>query len=142
LGERILNTKSSVFVVLVASLALGCGWQAQRREVLRAPSPDGRLEVVVEEVNPSGLSDYEFHVHVVLRGEPTENGRAVAVFESVKSTAGRIPAVRWDAANSLVLSFKKAKVFGYRNNWHDIHYDSGSSQVEIRLEHPPRGFVR
>jgi hypothetical protein len=78
--------------------------------VARVPSPDGRLEAILEETNGGATTSFAYDVSVVKKGErPSAPARVASFYGAVRSDSAYGVNLVWLGPTSLELQYLRAK---------------------------------
>jgi len=119
-------------LVGLAALVLGAAGCGQYQEILRLPSPDGRVDAVVVEVEAGSGNPYVYQVHLVARGARWQKGHERLVY--VNPVRFR---VAWRDARHLELCYDDARFLSGGDRAAPRAGRSPEDLVEIERVTPP-----
>lgn len=111
--------------------------KTDRKELMRAASPDGRFDgVLVADYWGGAMGGIDWFVYIVKRGRPAPADPNNAVFFAESMRGERI---RWKQAHLLEIGYDRAQIARFRNLWalNEIEnvgaYGQNDYYVELRL---------
>lgn len=120
--------KTSWFVLLGVIVLAGCGkcGLCEDSELLRTTSPDKLVDAVVSSRDCGATTDYVYRVYVFKAGsEPVEND-VVFLADNVDDLN-----IHWQASKKLVISYKEARIFRFKNFWSSKEIDNFRYVVSV-----------
>jgi hypothetical protein len=124
-------TRIHKMAIFVAIMAVLCGCSAlfcSEEELYRAPSIDGRVDVVLMREACGGVSvPFSYNIYIVQKGNATKKSKPVFVAEHL---AGQT--IEWVGPKVLQIKYNKADIKAYTNFWYSKYVDNGRYVVEIR----------
>jgi hypothetical protein len=87
----------------------GCGAEAQRDEVLRAPSPDGVLDGVVVRTGSDATSGYGYQIFLPPRGGAAGSVPVLRLVDATVDGHAWGVTLRWNGARELDVGYLRAR---------------------------------
>ncbi len=124
-----LRVNSRILTLALASLAFALGaCDAETEEVYRVTSPDGVVDAVMLRKNDGATVPYVYEVHVVPKGEKTDEDFRNFVADHVSDLE-----IAWQAPKLLKISYAEARIFEFSNFWQSADVQDFKYVVELRL---------
>ena len=117
--------------VLLTGVLLGCAACGHYEEIARLPSPDGRVDAVVVEVEAGSGNPFVYQVHLVGRGEGWRKGRERIIYMNPVRFR-----VAWADARHLLLCYDDAQFLPGAQRPEPSTGQSPQDLVEVQLVKP------
>ena len=127
---RTLNSGLTAILILACSCTRPIG-----KEVLRAPSPDNRVDAVLMEVNGGATTSYSYNLYIVPSGDNVDGSDyPVLTADHIKGQK-----IHWPAPRTLEIQYDQARIFHFENFWDSREVDNFKYEVQIREKQAESG---
>nr|VFJ65183.1 MAG: hypothetical protein BECKDK2373B_GA0170837_11469 [Candidatus Kentron sp. DK] len=130
------NTLRNWVALAVAALvSASCGSQENRVEILRASSPDGKVDAVVMVSSADATTPKVHELYIVARDRRHSDVDLVLTGDHFEDFS-----VNWRTVGFLDIDYSQGRIFRFSNFWQSKSLDNYSYVVELRLNPPPKDY--